>query len=142
MRVREIQRGEWARFFDAFSRTHLGRPVTISLWDEGPDAATLGRGMPLIGIAVEPCVNPESIEVIAGEAPREMVSHVIHAPSRVRIAQVSNGEDEMFLIASHADGSITVVDFRPARTDPKPLLKADVLAGLVAEHEAFETSVG
>jgi hypothetical protein len=57
----------------------------------------------------------------------------------VRIAQVSNGQDEMFLISGE-DG-VTVVDFRQTAASDKPLLKKEVLAGLAAGHEAIETSV-
>jgi hypothetical protein len=114
MKTRELASSEWAPFFDCFSRKFRGRPVTLELI-ETADARgdALARRLPLIGLTVEPPDGPaESITVMVGDSPHANVVHVVPRPCRVRVAQVTNGEDEMLIIDSGA-GPTTRIDFRP-----------------------------
>jgi hypothetical protein len=115
MMTRELHPGEWAKFFDCFSRRFRGRRMTLGVTDAGGDAplGTLADRLPLLGISMEPTRGPaEVIEVMLGDAPAQHVAHAIRRPSRVRVAQVSSGEDEVLLIDCEA-GPTTRVDFRP-----------------------------
>ena len=118
MKTRELASTEWATFFDCFSRRFRGRLVTVEL-SETPDARAdaLARRLPLLGLTVEPVDGPaESITVMVGDSPRENVVHVVRSPCRVRVAQVSNGEDEILIIDS-GSGPTTRVDFRQGPVD-------------------------
>jgi hypothetical protein len=118
MKTRELASSEWAVFFDCFSRRFRGRPVTLEL-SETADARgdALARRMPLIGLTVEPHNGPaESITVMVGDSPSENVVHVVRSPCRVRVAQVTNGEDEVLIIDS-GSGPTTRIDFRHQAVD-------------------------
>jgi len=123
MKSRELSRAEWGKFFDCFSRRFRGRAVTVELgeFSEAPPAAParadrLADGLPLIGVTVEPPRGPVgSIAVMAGDAHRNVV-HFVRDPCRVRVAQMTNGEDDLLIIDSGA-GPTTRIDFRrPAAT--------------------------
>lgn len=114
MTTRELQPVEWSWFFDGFSRQHRGKRMTIEVVD-APDAQahTLAHRLPLLGITAEPRRGQvESIEVMVGDSPVSNVVHVIRQPSHVRVAQITNGEDEMLIIDS-ASGPTTRIEFRP-----------------------------
>ena len=117
MTVRELASDEWIHFFNAFSRLYKGRPVTVQLHGRGEDnaARTLIKKMPLIGITTgrEMDDTMSSIEIIVGDSPSEHFMHVIQNPARVRIAQVTNGADELLFIDEAESGLTTSVDFSP-----------------------------
>ena len=112
MMTRELAPEEWAAFFDAFSRRFRGRHMTIEVAVAADaDFRTLADRLPLLGITSEPAAAPtESIQVMLGDSPVQNVVHVIRQPSRVLVAQVSNGEDDRLTIES-ATGETTRVDF-------------------------------
>jgi hypothetical protein len=121
MTTRELALSEWAPFFDCFSRKFHGWPVTLDL-SETPDARgdALARRLPLIGLTVEPTDGPpESITVMVGDSAHENVVHVVSSPCRVRVVQVTNGEDEMLIIDSGA-GPTTRIDFRKPAVEASP----------------------
>jgi len=41
---------------------------------------------------------PGSIEVMLGDTTAETVVHVVHQPTRIRVAQITGGEDEQLII--------------------------------------------
>jgi hypothetical protein len=113
MKTGELASSGWTSFFDCFSRQFRGRPVTLEL-SEATEARAdaLARQLPLIGLTVEPAHGPaECITVMVGDSPRENIVHVVRNPCRVRVAQLTNGEDEMLIIDSGA-GPTTRIDFR------------------------------
>src|SRR5687768_4824253 len=104
MMTRELQPIVWAHFFDCFSRQNCGRTMTVDVMP-APDARayTVARRLPLLGITAEPRRGqPELIQVMLGGPDEGNVSHVIPRPARVRVAQVTNGEDEMLIIESES----------------------------------------
>ena len=114
MTTRELQPVEWSWFFDCFSRQHRGRRMTIEVVD-APDAQafTLAHRLPLLGITAEPRRGQvESIQVMVGDSPGSNVVHFIRQPSHVRVAQLTNGEDDMLIIDSES-GPTTRVNFPP-----------------------------
>jgi hypothetical protein len=74
--------------------------------------------MPLLGISAEPRHGRvEAIELVLGDdgdaRAAGHLAHVVHDPARVKVAQVSNGEDEV-LIIEPVSGPATEIDFRTA----------------------------
>ena len=113
MHTRDLSPSEWNGFFDMFSRRFQGLPVTVEL-KESPDGrpATVARELPLLGVTVEPRSGPaESIAIMVGDAPGANVVHMVRGPRRVRVAQVSNGEDDVLIIDS-VNGPTTWIDLR------------------------------
>ena len=99
MRVRSIERSDWAGFVDAFSRQHEGWLVSLSVGDsdEG-ERRFLARDVPLRGIYAEHGVPGEDIVVLTGE-PTPHLSHVIASPAALRVTESDEGAD-----AAVADG--------------------------------------
>jgi hypothetical protein len=117
MTVRILKPDEWVRFFNAFSRRYRGRPVTVRLLGRDGDdeqSQTVANRMRLVGIAAER-INDEvtAIEIIVGDSPEGHMTHVVREPSRVRVAQVTDGTDEVLLIDAK-DGPTRGVDFSTA----------------------------
>ena len=80
----------------------------------------MAASLPLVGVTVEPSLGPaQSIVVMLGDSPRANVVHVVRDPCRVRVAQVTDGEDEVLIIDSGA-GPTTRIDFRKTRATPAP----------------------
>src|SRR5687768_338241 len=109
MDIRELDPNEWTAFFNAFSRHYRGLPVTVELTNNHPPQV-IAKKMPLIGITAE-CrdAHVSVIEVILGDAPYGHLTHVVQQPTKVRIAQVTNGADELLLI-DPAAGPTTRID--------------------------------
>ena len=125
VRTRELARDEWCRFFNGFSRQYAGKPVTVDVIEEsgsGRSRHRIVKRLPLLGITAEPAsADVESIDIITGEPPDELVTHVVHNPIRVTVGQVSDGADEVMLIDSAGDPSVRVA-FGAAQTDVADLL--------------------
>jgi hypothetical protein len=116
MTTRELARDEWIAFFNAFSRRYRGQPVTVQRGGTTANepAQTLAKRLPLVGITADREGDQvTAIEIIVGESPDEHLMHVVRAPSRVRVAQVTDGADELLLIEADDDPT-TIVDFSPA----------------------------
>jgi hypothetical protein len=111
MTTRELDRNEWASFFDGFSRHFRGRPVTLDVRDPAAPQAQrhVARDLPLVGVTAEfPDGRSPTIEIVVGDSPDEHVSHVVNAPTRVSVAQISNGEDEVLVIESETDPTVAL----------------------------------
>ena len=117
MITRELKPEEWTAFFNAFSRRYQGELVTVELVGP-PDpthtaAQVIARRMTLVGITAErPAGLVFDVEIMLGDGDNEHLVHIIHNPTNVRVAQVTNGADEVFFI--DAAGQTTRVDFSPA----------------------------
>jgi hypothetical protein len=120
MDTRDLDTEEWADFFDAFSRNYHGRPVTLELGPGHPRKlrCLIARHVPLIGITAEPRVGRvRSVNVTIGGGADEYLCHVVNAPRRVRVEQVSNGADEVITIDSDTDPTLRV-DFSESCVSP------------------------
>ena len=128
MTRRELAQDEWTSFFNGFSRTYRGRPVTLELREHGPMGAPqmIARDLPLMGIAAEQCGGKvKSIEILIGDSVEDHLMHVVKAPSCVSVEQISNGEDEILVIESDTDPTVRV-DFRKRNGPPRCAAEADV----------------
>ena len=109
MTTRELDSDEWAAFFNAFSRQYRGRAVTLELAERGPldSARYIAQHVPLVGISAEPEVGtPKSIEIVVGGDAETHLCHIVSSPSRVKVGQISNGEDEVLIIDSATDPTV------------------------------------
>ena len=116
MFTRELDKSEWAAFFNAFSRHYQGHPMTLDL----PERHTLGtieviaRDLPFVGITAERQPDGDdvkSIEILLGTAPENHLVHTINLPTHVYDGQITNGSDEVIVFESERDPTVRL-DFR------------------------------
>jgi uncharacterized protein DUF5335 len=114
MPTQAIPRDEWVFFFNSFGLRHQGWLVTIEVLGSEIGAQVKAEEMPLDGITAE--LNRSGEDVISilvgGTTPQERVTHIIYAPTHVRVKQTEAGADEALEIESA--GSTTVLRFRSA----------------------------
>ena len=114
MATREIPRDEWTEFFDGFSRQHEGWLVTVEVLGSEIGAQIEVRELRLEGITAEVKDDDEgAISIMVGETPDDHITHVITAPSHVRLEQTQEGADQALQIES-ASGATTLLRFRSA----------------------------
>jgi len=113
MAAREIERDQWGTFFDQFSRTHKGWPVTIEvLGDLG--AQIEARALPFEGITSESDGENWRFELIAGYKPGDHVSHSIDQPVRVWLSTLGELDSEALEVEC-ADGQKILIRFSTAK---------------------------
>lgn len=114
MTTRELDQSEWTSFFNCFSRHYQGRRVTLELKERGPlrSPQMIARDLPFMGITAEMRDGEiKAIEILVGDTPENHLMHIVNAPSRVSVAQITNGEDEALIIESMSDPTVEI-DFR------------------------------
>jgi len=114
MRTRHIPMSDWGPSLDQFSRIHHGQPATVE-----SSAVDLGvqpnvRGLPLLGVTAEPRdPGPPEIQIMLGESPQTLVTHVVADPTRVHLAEWNDDVSATLQIES-SDGTLTRVQVGPA----------------------------
>jgi hypothetical protein len=107
MSARQIDRVEWAAFFDTFSRHYRGRPVDVQILGENLGLYALAQGQSLVGITAQLNNPPHDVEIIAGDALAH-ISHSIREPTEVWVDQGKSGRDSSLKIASK-DGTMVLL---------------------------------
>ncbi|HYE64766.1 MAG TPA: DUF5335 family protein [Pyrinomonadaceae bacterium] len=111
MPTREIPRDEWITFFDGFSRQHEGWLVTVEVLGQEIGAQIEARELPLEGVTADLGKEGEdTISIILGASPEEHVTHIINAPTHVRLEQTAEGANATLQIESA--GEATLIRFR------------------------------
>jgi Family of unknown function (DUF5335) len=111
MPTREIPRDEWGSFLDSFSRQHAGWLSTVEVLSS-IGAQVQSREQPLSGITAElKGGNRDLISILIGTTSDDHVTHVIHAPSYVRLKETAEGAHEALQIESE-NGVTTLLTFR------------------------------
>ena len=110
MRTIEVPQKDWTRTLDEFSAIHDGWLVSLDVM--GP---TLGvqhqlRDLPLLGITAEVRSREPAITISAARADGEHFTHVIHAPTHVRIERTNDGADVALEVESR-DGNAAILRF-------------------------------
>jgi hypothetical protein len=83
----EIPREQWDQFFKDFSSEHEGEPVSIELMGMDLGDQPLTESTPLVGISCDTKGSRQgAIEIMAGENPSSVMTHVIDHPTHVRVA--------------------------------------------------------
>ena len=114
MDTREIPRESWIKFFDDFSREHLGWITTVELI--GPDLGDQEQAtaLPLLGISADLKDRENRIEVTLGgrSGPQQdaHLTHTINDPETVQLKPPDEQGHEAVEVKS-ADGTITLVSF-------------------------------
>ena len=118
MSTQEIPREEWTAFLDSFSRQHAGWLSTVEVLGSAIGAQIAVREQPLSGISAElKGVQKDSISILVGDRPDRHVTHIIHAPSHVRLKETEDGAHEALQIESES-GVTTLLRFRsPVRSE-------------------------
>ena len=114
MKNRLVPRAEWFSFFEGFTQRHPGWPTTV--WLIGPriGAQVEARDLPLEGIVSDRLAT--SISIHLGDSPGRNVEHAVNRPIAVWLERTDDGVDAALGINS-ADGSTTLVEFRPPEPD-------------------------
>jgi hypothetical protein len=113
MQTVEVQPRRWSRALEDFSATHEGWLVSVDIL-----APTLGAqhevtNLPLLGVVAEPHSDGAVITISAAGRDGEQITHVIHAPTSVRIERTNDGIDAAMQIES-AEGVTTILRLKTA----------------------------
>ena len=112
MPTREIPREEWTAFLDSFSRQHAGWLSTVEVLGSAIGAQIEVREQPLSGISADlKGGKRDSISILVGDRSDNHVTHIIHAPSHVRLKETEEGAHEALQIESER-GVTTLLRFR------------------------------
>ena len=109
----EIPRGQWTDRLDEFSRVHEGWPVALDILDESFGVQPEFRLLSLAGVTAEPSEGGR-ISITAALPSGGFLTHTVHAPVHVFIAQTDAG-DEAALEIEAADGTKAILQFRIGR---------------------------
>ena len=87
MSNQEIPREQWDQFFKDFSRQHEGEPISIELLGLELGDQPLTECTPLVGISCDTKGSRAgAIEIMAGDDPESVMTHIIGHPTHVRVA--------------------------------------------------------
>lgn len=119
--TREIPRDQWESFFNSFSKQHKSWLTSVEILDKELGAQLEAHDLPLNGIALASGGTEEtSVAIDVGKNDDEHITHIIAAPTHVRVAQTKPGADEAIEIESRK-GETALVHFRstmsPGRAD-------------------------
>ena len=114
MSTREIPHEEWLSFFDSFSNMHRSWLVTIEVHNGEGGARVMARNLALKGISADlEGDGEELISIIVSQPPDTHLTHIIAAPTHVRLIQTPEGAHEALEIDGPG-GAKTLVRFRCA----------------------------
>jgi hypothetical protein len=106
--VEAVPRNEWPLFFDAFSRQHLGWPVTVEVLGAEPSVQFEARRLSLQGIAYDKGEDG-SLSIMLGGDPSGHLTHAIQKPRRVWLGRAQGDDSRESIVVESEDGSRTVV---------------------------------
>lgn len=109
MKTQEIPKSQWTKFFNEFSRTHLGQQTNLWVCSSDAGLAREAVGLPLIGVCCDKTSSGhQRIDIIIGDSTQANVTHQVQKPTSVRIATSSTGRESTLEIKSQ-DGTIAFV---------------------------------
>jgi hypothetical protein len=111
----EVPRGRWIKFFDDFSKEHLGWITTLELI--GPDLGDQEEAvaLPLLGISADLKDRENCIEItLGGRSGSQEDAHLTHTINNPETVELKAAEDEGHeaLEVKSADGTIALLTFR------------------------------
>jgi hypothetical protein len=106
MRTIEVPQQEWRRTLDEFSTVHDGWLVSLDILAPGLGAQHQIHDLPLRGITAENDSRGGAIVISAARGDGEQITHIIHAPSSVRIERTNEGGDVALEIGSDEGAAI------------------------------------
>lgn len=120
MTAREIPPSEWRQFADAFSRSHEGWLVSLSVNQPAGRPQVIIRDVPLSGVAVD--ARGGASEVVIATNGEEHFVHTVSRPRKIVLHQTEEGADESLTILD-CDSMETTLRFRT----PANVLEVDGL---------------
>ena len=108
METREIASGQWAEFFERFTRDHDGDPATLRILRGDLGAQVEARALPFEGISPDRR-GGEPITIDLGRGLATHIEHRVVAPRRVWAQFDENGRDVSLEIES-ADDTKTIIE--------------------------------
>lgn len=111
MATEHVASGQWASFFQSFSRRHEGWLVKVEILGESIGAQVEVDSLPLSGISVEHDEGNPAVEITVQD---KRGAHITHTVSDVRDVWVKtqDGADEALELA--AVSAVTLITFRTA----------------------------
>ena len=92
MDSQEIPQDRWERFFQEFSQSHQGEPVHIELLDPDLGDQPFAADAPLLGIQFDRAGSRAgAVEIMTGNDPDSVSTHVVGRPTHVHFAQEADG---------------------------------------------------
>src|SRR6266480_2956333 len=114
MPTQEIQREEWHKFFEAFSRQHEGWLATLEIFAPDVGAQEEAHELPLEGISITSGGNgADGIAISLGKTPEDHVTHTVTKPEHVWLEQTSGGANAALEIESESQNK-ALLRFRSA----------------------------
>ena len=110
MQSRFIQREEWGRCFEDFSRRHEGQLATVWVLDPRFGAQVEARGLPFEGISAD-AQGRGPIVLELGRAVGGNLEHPVDEPSQVWLEVNDEGAEAALEIQSEG-GRKTILEFR------------------------------
>jgi hypothetical protein len=110
MQSHMIPEDEWVEFFDQFSKSHAGWPVTIEVLSEDAGPQLLAGDLPLQGISFDTRgTRASALHVSAGDRIDANVEHVIDMPLRIHILGDDPESHNIDVQIEPADGPLTLL---------------------------------
>jgi hypothetical protein len=114
----EIERSEWAGYFNEFSKRNQMRPTRVEVFGEELGAQEQERGLPLSGISLDSHgAHSPRVEIMLGGEMAGDARHLSHTITRVRRVMrklSADGKDEA-LVIENEDGAKTLIRFEALR---------------------------
>lgn len=112
MKTKEIQKTEWPKFFDSFSRQHEGWLATLEIFGSDIGAQVEERELAFQGIVDEwDETRGNQIIILMGAKPDDHITHAIDHPTNVSLEQTDEGADVAMSITSEG-GTVALLRFR------------------------------
>jgi hypothetical protein len=106
MRTFEVPREDWRHTLDEFSAVHDGWLVSLDILAPALGAQPQIHDLPLRGVTAESDSRGPAITIAAARSDGEHITHIVHAPSRVRIERTDDGADVALEIESPEGAAI------------------------------------
>jgi hypothetical protein len=110
MFTKEIDREEWNKFFDDFSKRHKGWTATVDVLRSDLGDQKAADKASFVGISADPKNIATPIEIILGTGPDTHVARIVNRPTKVWITETEQPGHDAIEIESE-DGTRTLVSF-------------------------------
>jgi hypothetical protein len=107
MGMRDVPRGEWQAFFDAFTRQYRDEPVTVVKSDTRDGLRVAERAVPLMEMTHDP--HSHRITIRVGDPPYGEVSHVVVEPERITVVEPTEADEDPLVSVQLMSGSQQLV---------------------------------
>jgi hypothetical protein len=123
MQTIDVPQRDWGRTLDEFSALHDGWIVSLDVLAPEIGAQPEIRQLPLRGVTADTDSHGAAITIAAALSDGEQITHIVHAPTHVRIERTNDGADVALQIESR-DGAAAILRLttvaRPDTVDGVP----------------------